>query len=78
MFSVLSSKKAKEHASAIIQTRSGYAKTTSEIGTDLVYISSQMRKNISRDVPVLDNILEKICNEDNDYSAALFTEIFLQ
>ena len=77
MFSVLSSKKAKEHAAAIIQIRSGYAKTTSEIGTDLVYISSQMRKNISRGVPVLDNILEKICKEGNDYSAALFTEIFL-
>ena len=27
---------------------------------------------------MLDNILEKIGKEDNDYSAALFTEIFLQ
>jgi hypothetical protein len=78
MFSILSSKKAKEQTSAIIQIRSGYAKTTSKIGTDLVYISSQMRKNISRGVPVLTNILEKICKEDNNYSAALFTEIFLQ
>ena len=77
MFSILSSKEATENAAAIIQVRSGYAKITSEIGTDLVYISSQMRKNISRGFPVLDNILEKICKEDNDYSAALFTEIFL-
>jgi hypothetical protein len=75
MFTILSSKKAKEYA---IQTRSGYAKTTSGIGNDLVYISSQMRKNISRGVPVLTNILEKICKEDSKYSAALFTEIFLQ
>jgi hypothetical protein len=78
MFSILSSRKATEYTAVIIQTRSRYVKTTSEIGTDLVYISSQMRKNISRGVPVLDNILEKIGKEDNDYSAALFTEIFLQ
>ena len=78
IFSVLSSKKAKDHVSALIQTRSGYVKSISEIGTDLVYFSSQMMKNISRGVPVLDNILEKIGKEDNDYSAALFTEIFLQ
>lgn len=78
MFSILSSKKATEYTAAIIQTGSGYAKATSEIGTDLVDISSQMRKNISKGVPVLSNILEKICKEDNDYSAALFTEIFLQ
>ena len=77
MFSILSSNKAKKHASAIIQTRSGYVKSTSEIGIDLTNISSQMRKNISRGVPVLNNIFEKL-SDDNDYNAALFTEIFLQ